>query len=192
MSTVCRSGHGNARQDSPHIPKRDCTRSSYRQKRVLPGTLPEWVASFPCIHAPHAYSFVSHSHRPLLPPFLLLLPFSTWLASSSMPLRGVADNIRNKLHRRHSVFFHPQPTQPSKSIPTSPPSASHRSGHHPSKKPKKQYPPSADTLLHGIGEYLFVDELGRGKFSKVVLAQHYHTGERFAIKVSTYMSIRWR
>jgi serine/threonine protein kinase len=43
--------------------------------------------------------------------------------------------------------------------------------------------PNPDTLVHGIGEYHFVSQLGEGKFSKVMLAQHYLTGDKFAIKV---------
>ncbi|KAI9012478.1 kinase-like domain-containing protein, partial [Phycomyces nitens] len=50
-------------------------------------------------------------------------------------------------------------------------------------KPKSTKPPNIDTLLQGIGQYTFLGPLGDGKFSRVILAQHYLTGERFAIKV---------
>ncbi|ORZ11108.1 hypothetical protein BCR42DRAFT_102863 [Absidia repens] len=39
-----------------------------------------------------------------------------------------------------------------------------------------------DTTIFGIGDYQFISQLGEGKFSKVMLAQHYLTGEKFAIK----------
>ncbi|KAI8338901.1 kinase-like domain-containing protein, partial [Chlamydoabsidia padenii] len=43
--------------------------------------------------------------------------------------------------------------------------------------------PNPDTLVFGIGEYQFVSQLGEGKFSKVMLARHYLTGDKFAIKM---------
>lgn len=52
------------------------------------------------------------------------------------------------------------------------------------KKKVKDLPPSPDYLLAGIGDYLFERPLGHGKFSKVMLAKHYLTGEQYAIKVS--------
>ncbi|KAI8331373.1 hypothetical protein BC941DRAFT_505857 [Chlamydoabsidia padenii] len=51
------------------------------------------------------------------------------------------------------------------------------------KKKVKELPPSPDYLLAGIGDYLFERPLGHGKFSKVMLAKHYLTGEQYAIKV---------
>ncbi|KAI9499642.1 kinase-like domain-containing protein, partial [Zychaea mexicana] len=44
-------------------------------------------------------------------------------------------------------------------------------------------PPNPDLLLQGIGEYMFVEPLGHGKFSKVMLAEHYLTGEKYAVKI---------
>ncbi|KAI8990121.1 kinase-like domain-containing protein [Pilobolus umbonatus] len=40
-----------------------------------------------------------------------------------------------------------------------------------------------DTALNGIGPYAFIRVLGRGKFSKVVLAYHLETMKRVAIKI---------
>ena len=124
-----------------------------------------------------------------------------------MPLRTVADQLRTKLRRRQSQFLPRQQQEDLKSI-----ASSHRSHHcqhnvrptaptppapppppppQPSSnnnKNKKEYPPSTDTLLNGIGEYNFLDQIGHGKFSKVMLAEHYVTGERFAVKVSDYSS----
>ncbi|ORZ24521.1 kinase-like domain-containing protein, partial [Absidia repens] len=51
------------------------------------------------------------------------------------------------------------------------------------RKKGKDLPPSPDYLLAGIGDYLFDRPLGHGKFSKVMLAKHYLTGEQYAIKV---------
>ncbi|CEG65727.1 hypothetical protein RMATCC62417_02450 [Rhizopus microsporus] len=52
-------------------------------------------------------------------------------------------------------------------------------------KPSKQkvYPPSSDSYLNGIGDYVFIKPIGQGKFSKVILANHYLTNEKVAIKV---------
>ncbi|KAI7856909.1 kinase-like domain-containing protein, partial [Circinella umbellata] len=44
-------------------------------------------------------------------------------------------------------------------------------------------PPNPDLLLQGIGEYVFIEPLGHGKFSKVLLAEHYLTGEKYAVKI---------
>ncbi|CAO3675869.1 unnamed protein product [Rhizopus stolonifer] len=54
------------------------------------------------------------------------------------------------------------------------------------KKTKKKstiVPFNSDSLLNGIGDYIFHSPLGDGKFSKVMLAKHYHTGEWVAIKM---------
>lgn len=52
---------------------------------------------------------------------------------------------------------------------------------------KKKKTPSArlnsDSLLNGIGDYIFQAPLGDGKFSKVILSTHYLTGLKVAIKV---------
>ena len=53
-------------------------------------------------------------------------------------------------------------------------------------KPKKTAvltPPNPDLTLQGIGEYTFIEPLGNGKFSKVMLAEHYITREQYAVKV---------
>ncbi|KAI9300483.1 kinase-like domain-containing protein, partial [Cunninghamella echinulata] len=48
-------------------------------------------------------------------------------------------------------------------------------------KTKKDLNP--DLCVFGIGDYQFISLLGKGKFSEVMLAQHYLTGEKFAIKI---------
>lgn len=54
----------------------------------------------------------------------------------------------------------------------------------PNKKQAKKVPFNSDSLLDGIGDYIFESPLGDGKFSKVMLAHHYLTGNQVAIKVS--------
>ncbi|KAI7878810.1 kinase-like protein [Lichtheimia hyalospora FSU 10163] len=51
--------------------------------------------------------------------------------------------------------------------------------------PSSQPPlaPNPDYALDGIGEYVFLEQLGHGKFSKVMLAQHYQTGDKYAVKI---------
>lgn len=52
------------------------------------------------------------------------------------------------------------------------------------KKSKDKIAPfNSDSLLNGIGDYIFQSPLGDGKFSKVILAKHYLSGELVAIKV---------
>lgn len=51
-------------------------------------------------------------------------------------------------------------------------------------KKKKNIPFNSDTLLDGIGDYIFQSPLGGGKFSKVMLCYHYLTGLKVAIKVN--------
>lgn len=46
-------------------------------------------------------------------------------------------------------------------------------------------PFNSDSVLDGIGDYVFQSPIGGGKFSKVILATHYLTGEKVAIKVYT-------
>ncbi|EPB92052.1 CAMK/CAMKL/MARK protein kinase [Mucor circinelloides 1006PhL] len=52
-----------------------------------------------------------------------------------------------------------------------------------SKKHVKEVPFNSDSILNGIGDYIFESPLGDGKFSKVMLAHHYSTGAKVAIKV---------
>ncbi|KAL9551231.1 hypothetical protein MBANPS3_004362 [Mucor bainieri] len=52
-----------------------------------------------------------------------------------------------------------------------------------SKKHIKEVPFNSDSILNGIGDYIFESPLGDGKFSKVMLAHHYATGAKVAIKV---------
>lgn len=55
-----------------------------------------------------------------------------------------------------------------------------------SKKHVKDVPFNSDSILNGIGDYIFDSPLGDGKFSKVMLAHHYSTGSKVAIKVYIY------
>ncbi|KAI9321619.1 kinase-like domain-containing protein [Dichotomocladium elegans] len=87
-------------------------------------------------------------------------------------------------HRNSAIPAAPTPTPPP--LPPPPgggPAASPRTSARKHKTPKKEYPPSPDTLVNGIGDYRFVEQIGHGKFSKVMLAQHYRTGDRVAIKI---------
>lgn len=51
------------------------------------------------------------------------------------------------------------------------------------KPPAKQYPPSPDTYLNGIGDYTFIRQVGQGKFSRVMLSYHCLTRKQVAVKV---------
>ncbi|KAI7872631.1 kinase-like domain-containing protein [Mucor mucedo] len=51
------------------------------------------------------------------------------------------------------------------------------------KPPAKQYPPSPDTYLNGIGDYTFIRQVGQGKFSKVMLSYHCLTRKQVAVKI---------
>ncbi|KAG2232180.1 hypothetical protein INT48_004108 [Thamnidium elegans] len=64
------------------------------------------------------------------------------------------------------------PSQPNKNVPKKL-----------RKPPVKQYPPSPDTYLNGIGDYTFVRQVGQGKFSRVMLSYHCLTRKQVAIKI---------
>ncbi|CEP15469.1 hypothetical protein [Parasitella parasitica] len=51
------------------------------------------------------------------------------------------------------------------------------------KRHVKEVPFNSDSILDGIGDYIFDSRLGDGKFSKVMRAHHYSTGAKVAIKV---------
>jgi hypothetical protein len=51
------------------------------------------------------------------------------------------------------------------------------------KPPAKQYPPSPDSYLNGIGDYTFIRQVGQGKFSRVMLSYHCLTRKQAAVKV---------
>lgn len=51
------------------------------------------------------------------------------------------------------------------------------------KPPAKQYPPSPDTYLNGIGDYTFIRQVGQGKFSRVMLSYHCLTRKQVAVKI---------
>jgi hypothetical protein len=72
------------------------------------------------------------------------------------------------------------PSPPVQAPPPPPPSDPQRKGNH----KKQKVPFNSDSLLNGIGDYVFESPLGDGKFSKVMLARHYLTGNQVAIKVS--------
>lgn len=74
------------------------------------------------------------------------------------------------------------------SIVTTPPSPPDSSIIKKKKKMIKPVPFNSDTLLNGIGDYIFQSPLGGGKFSKVMLATHYLRGEKVAIKVGSYIN----
>lgn len=46
-----------------------------------------------------------------------------------------------------------------------------------------------DSYLNGIGSYEFIQSLGSGKFSRVMLAYHLETHQQVAIKVLVYFMI---
>ncbi|KAF7730963.1 hypothetical protein EC973_001009 [Apophysomyces ossiformis] len=122
-----------------------------------------------------------------------------------MPLHGVADHLRTKWRRRssrtttsgtvikpedgrrthnnNSSNHHNHLRAKSKASTEGESGAKSAKERKSSSSPPKDYPPSPDTLLNGIGDYVFLNQLGHGKFSKVMLAQHYLTGEKFAIKI---------
>ncbi|OAD68670.1 hypothetical protein PHYBLDRAFT_127487, partial [Phycomyces blakesleeanus NRRL 1555(-)] len=106
-----------------------------------------------------------------------------------MAFRAVTDQLKTKWRRQSSgklatLNQEPDTRTPVPPSPTQPPTTT-REPKKPDRKsvPAKEYPPSPDTLLSGIGDYLFLDPLGHGKFSKVVLAYHYLTGEKYAVKI---------
>jgi serine/threonine protein kinase len=99
---------------------------------------------------------------------------------------GITDQFRK--WRRHSqaketwtsntqsISMKPEDTIPTKKVRKS------------TSTPKKQYPPSPDAFLQGIGDYTFIKQVGQGKFSRVILSYHYITKKQVAIKV-TYIYI---
>lgn len=110
-----------------------------------------------------------------------------------MPLRDVSEQVRNKWRRRSEPMLSSmKQEQPPMTIPPQEVSQQEATMNDQQQDPttnKKKPPttndfgPNPDTLVNGIGEYHFVSQLGEGKFSKVMLAQHYLTGDKFAIKV---------
>lgn len=122
------------------------------------------------------------------------------VALPTMPIRHVADQFRTKWKRSSKTDVsattesHPPSSTPSRvtdkgTAPavTAPPTTT--AAPTTAKKSAKTTagpppPPNPDYGLRGIGEYQFVEALGQGKFSKVVLARHYLTGEKVAIKVT--------
>jgi hypothetical protein len=65
--------------------------------------------------------------------------------------------------------------------PSSPPALLNKKLRKP--PPTKQYPPSPDSYLQGIGDYTFIRQVGQGKFSRVMLSFHCLTKKQVAVKV---------
>jgi hypothetical protein len=110
-----------------------------------------------------------------------------------MPVLGVSNPFRSKWRHRSSateisdttpkvVPENSQSTQKNLSSEKSKANSDNK-GHSSKKKNTKEPPFNSDSLLCGIGNYIFKEPLGDGKFSKVMLATHYSTGEEVAIKV---------
>lgn len=101
---------------------------------------------------------------------------------------GITDQFRK--WRRNSQpkdistldIHEPQPTA-NTTTTTLTPTTTTKKVRKSSSTPKKQYPPSPDSYLQGIGDYTFVKQVGQGKFSRVILSYHYLTKKQVAIKV---------
>ncbi|KAI8380875.1 kinase-like domain-containing protein [Blakeslea trispora] len=104
-----------------------------------------------------------------------------------MGLNAVADQFRKWKRSSHhsreiaSNYRHEYPAQyqeHSRPIEAIPPAPTKKS-----RKPTKQYPPSPDSFLQGIGDYTFIRQVGQGKFSRVMLSYHSLTKKQVAIKI---------
>ncbi|KAI9322652.1 kinase-like domain-containing protein [Dichotomocladium elegans] len=93
-----------------------------------------------------------------------------------MPLLHVTDRLRTKWRngKRESSHHHHRYHHNSNTT---------RRRSSGQKGERLEAPPNSDIILQGIGDYIFLDQLGRGKFSKVMLAQHTMTGENYAVKI---------
>ncbi|KAI8047808.1 kinase-like domain-containing protein, partial [Gilbertella persicaria] len=74
--------------------------------------------------------------------------------------------------------YHEQRPTRTEAFPTIPSTSTKK----PRKAPK-QYHPSPDTFLQGIGDYTFIRQVGQGKFSRVMLSYHSLTKKQVAIKI---------
>ncbi|KAI9255373.1 kinase-like domain-containing protein [Helicostylum pulchrum] len=80
--------------------------------------------------------------------------------------------LQQQLQQQPTVTVIADPSQPNKNVPKKL-----------RKPPVKQYPPSPDTYLNGIGDYTFVRQVGQGKFSRVMLSYHCLTRKQVAVKI---------
>lgn len=113
---------------------------------------------------------------------------------------GVSNPFRSSKWRHRSTTIEMKEEDPSHILPPSnktttiappsPPDSSTTTNNTTATNKKKksspqhqQIPFNSDSLLNGIGDYIFDSPLGGGKFSKVMLSHHYLTGEKVAIKV---------
>ncbi|KAI8879299.1 kinase-like protein [Backusella circina FSU 941] len=96
-----------------------------------------------------------------------------------MAFHAVADQFRKwRRHSRDGASLS-RPTTVMTPVENDPPAVKRSS----SKPPAKEYPPSPDTFLNGIGDYRFIRQIGQGKFSRVMLSVHCLTHKHVAIKV---------
>ena len=108
-----------------------------------------------------------------------------------MGFNAVADHIRKwKRNSNQHVINEIVSTTPYTTTTTTTTNASTATANNLNKKlrkppspPKKQYPPSPDSYLQGIGDYTFIKQVGQGKFSRVMLSTHCLTKKQVAVKV---------
>lgn len=108
-----------------------------------------------------------------------------------MGFNAVADHIRKwKRNSNQHVINEIVPTTPHTTATTNASTATTNAANNLNKKlrkppspPKKQYPPSPDSYLQGIGDYTFIKQIGQGKFSRVMLSIHCLTKKQVAVKV---------
>lgn len=108
-----------------------------------------------------------------------------------MGFNAVADHIRKwKRNANQPVIHEIAPTVATHLANASTTTTTTTANHLHNKKlrkppsaPKKQYPPSPDSYLQGIGDYTFIKQVGQGKFSRVMLSTHCLTKKQVAVKV---------
>lgn len=101
-----------------------------------------------------------------------------------MGFNAVADHIRKwKRNSNQPVIHEIAPTVASTTPSTANQHLQNKKLRKPPSPPKKQYPPSPDSYLQGIGDYTFIRQVGQGKFSRVMLSTHRLTKKQVAVKV---------
>ncbi|GAN06059.1 conserved hypothetical protein [Mucor ambiguus] len=108
-----------------------------------------------------------------------------------MGFNAVADHIRKwKRNSNQPVIHEFAPTAATHLANASTTTTTTTANHLHNKKlrkpplpPKKQYPPSPDSYLQGIGDYTFIKQVGQGKFSRVMLSTHCLTKKQVAVKI---------
>ena len=109
-----------------------------------------------------------------------------------MGFNAVADHIRKwKRNSNQPVIHEIAPTVATQFATTNASTTPSTANQHlqnkklrkPPSPPKKQYPPSPDSYLQGIGDYTFIRQVGQGKFSRVMLSTHCLTKKQVAVKV---------